>query len=47
MHNLWEYTGMRKSLLSKRIYVLMSACEVKNLTVTNKKAASEARGNSH
>ncbi|XP_028277182.1 mesenteric estrogen-dependent adipogenesis protein [Parambassis ranga] len=27
MHNLWEYTSMRKSLLSKRIYLLMSVCE--------------------
>ncbi|XP_074467052.1 mesenteric estrogen-dependent adipogenesis protein [Sebastes fasciatus] len=42
MHNLWEYTSMRKSLLSKRIYLLMSACE-ENLSVSNKKAANEAR----
>ncbi|KAI3373192.1 hypothetical protein L3Q82_006501 [Scortum barcoo] len=42
MHNLWEYTGVRKSLLSKRIYVLMSACE-EVFSATNKKAASEAR----
>ncbi|XP_026228716.1 mesenteric estrogen-dependent adipogenesis protein isoform X2 [Anabas testudineus] len=27
MHNLWEYSRMRKSLLSKNIYLLMSACE--------------------
>ncbi|KAL7390454.1 hypothetical protein ABVT39_021614 [Epinephelus coioides] len=42
MHNLWEYTSMRKSLLSKRIYLLMSACE-ENLSVANKKAATEPR----
>ncbi|XP_044078088.1 mesenteric estrogen-dependent adipogenesis protein-like [Siniperca chuatsi] len=42
MHNLWEYTSMRKSLLSKRIYLLMSACE-ENLSATNKQAANEAR----
>lgn len=27
MQDLWEYTSMRKSLLSKRIYLLMSVCE--------------------
>nr|XP_046267402.1 mesenteric estrogen-dependent adipogenesis protein-like [Scatophagus argus] len=27
MHDLREYTSMRKSLLSKRIYLLVSACE--------------------
>ncbi|KAM3868682.1 mesenteric estrogen-dependent adipogenesis protein [Diretmus argenteus] len=27
MHNLWEYTRVRRSLLSKRIFLLMSACE--------------------
>ncbi|XP_068572139.1 mesenteric estrogen-dependent adipogenesis protein isoform X2 [Cebidichthys violaceus] len=42
MQNLWEYTSMRKSLLSKRIYLLMSACE-ENCSVSNKKAAKEAR----
>ncbi|XP_049448347.1 mesenteric estrogen-dependent adipogenesis protein-like [Epinephelus fuscoguttatus] len=42
MHNLWEYTSMRKSLLSKRIYLLMSACE-ENLSVANKKAATEPK----
>ncbi|KAM9348891.1 mesenteric estrogen-dependent adipogenesis protein [Symphorus nematophorus] len=42
MHNLWEYTSTRKSLLSKRIYLLMSACE-ENCSVSNKKAANEAR----
>ncbi|XP_028451357.1 mesenteric estrogen-dependent adipogenesis protein isoform X2 [Perca flavescens] len=42
MHNLWEYTSMRKSLLTKRIYLLMSACE-ENFSVTGKKAANEAR----
>lgn len=40
MHNLWEYTSMRNSLLSKRIYLLMSACK-ENLS--DKKAASEVR----
>ncbi|XP_028322681.1 mesenteric estrogen-dependent adipogenesis protein [Gouania willdenowi] len=34
MHNLWEYTSMRRSLLSKRIYLLMSACE-QNVSVNN------------
>uniref|UniRef100_A0A3Q3QJK6 Uncharacterized protein n=1 Tax=Monopterus albus TaxID=43700 RepID=A0A3Q3QJK6_MONAL len=42
MHNLWEYTSMRNSLLSKRIYLLMSACEEK-FSVTHKKAANQAR----
>ncbi|XP_032389928.1 mesenteric estrogen-dependent adipogenesis protein isoform X2 [Etheostoma spectabile] len=42
MHNLWEYTSMRKSLLTKRIYLLMSACE-DNFSVTGKKAAKKAR----
>ncbi|KAK2882014.1 mesenteric estrogen-dependent adipogenesis protein-like isoform X2 [Channa argus] len=42
MHNLWEYTSMRKSLLSKNIYLLVSACEEK-LSASNKSAASEAR----
>ncbi|XP_076606318.1 mesenteric estrogen-dependent adipogenesis protein [Chaetodon auriga] len=42
MHNLWEYTSTRKSLLSKRIYVLMSACE-ESRSVANKKALREAR----
>ncbi|XP_039632630.1 mesenteric estrogen-dependent adipogenesis protein-like isoform X2 [Perca fluviatilis] len=42
MHNLWEYTSMRNSLLTKRIYLLMSACE-DNFSVTGKKAANEAR----
>ncbi|XP_030010942.1 mesenteric estrogen-dependent adipogenesis protein [Sphaeramia orbicularis] len=27
MRSLWEYTRVRKSLLSKRIYLLMSVCE--------------------
>ncbi|XP_018548122.1 mesenteric estrogen-dependent adipogenesis protein [Lates calcarifer] len=39
MHNLWEYTSMRKSLLSKRIYLLMSACK-EDFSATNKKANS-------
>lgn len=39
MHNLWEYTSMRKRLLSKRIYLLMSGCE--NIcSVTNNTAGS-------
>lgn len=38
MHNLWEYARMRKSLLSKKIYLLMSAWE-ETLPVTNKRAA--------
>ncbi|KAM7374466.1 hypothetical protein PAMP_007122 [Pampus punctatissimus] len=40
MHNLWEYTSFRKSLLSKRIYLLMSVCAQ---NVSNKKAASQTR----
>ncbi|XP_070699693.1 mesenteric estrogen-dependent adipogenesis protein [Pempheris klunzingeri] len=43
MQNLWEYTSRRKSLLSKRIYLLVSACQG-NLSVSSRKAASEARG---
>lgn len=42
MQNLWEYTSMRKSLLSKRIYLLVSACE-ENFSVNDKKAANEER----
>ncbi|XP_071362550.1 mesenteric estrogen-dependent adipogenesis protein [Trachinotus anak] len=42
MQNLWEYTSMRKSLLSKRIYLLMSACQ-KNFSTTNRKAATDFR----
>ncbi|KAK9536539.1 hypothetical protein VZT92_006312 [Zoarces viviparus] len=30
MQNFWEYTSMRKSLLSKRVHLLMSACEGTN-----------------
>ncbi|XP_051256705.1 mesenteric estrogen-dependent adipogenesis protein-like isoform X1 [Dicentrarchus labrax] len=41
-HNLWEYTSTRKSLLSKRIYLLVSACE-ETSSVTSKKAANEPR----
>lgn len=44
MHNLWEYTSTRKSLLSKRIYLLMSACQ-ENFSDSNKKAAGETKGN--
>ncbi|XP_034746815.1 mesenteric estrogen-dependent adipogenesis protein-like isoform X2 [Etheostoma cragini] len=46
MHNLWEYTSMRKSLLTKRIYLLMSACE-DNFSETGKKAADKARDGSN
>ncbi|XP_060911041.1 mesenteric estrogen-dependent adipogenesis protein-like [Labrus mixtus] len=42
MQNLWEYTSMRKSLLSKRIYLLVSAYE-ENSSETNKKPNNEAR----
>ncbi|KAG7224575.1 hypothetical protein INR49_011327 [Caranx melampygus] len=42
MHNLWEYTSTRKSLLSKRIYLLMSACQ-ENVSESNYKAAGETR----
>ncbi|XP_071387253.1 mesenteric estrogen-dependent adipogenesis protein [Centroberyx affinis] len=42
MSNLWEYTRVRKSLLSKRIYLLMSACE-ENSSLTSKKAAKEPK----
>ncbi|KAM4547244.1 mesenteric estrogen-dependent adipogenesis protein [Fundulus diaphanus] len=42
MHNLWEYTSMRKSLLSKRIYVLVSLCD-QNLPQPSKKGATEPR----
>lgn len=44
MQNLWEYTSMRKTLLSRRIYLLVSACE-ENCAQTNAKEASGARGN--
>ncbi|XP_056300471.1 mesenteric estrogen-dependent adipogenesis protein-like [Pseudoliparis swirei] len=39
MHNLFEYTSMRNSLLSKRIYLLVSAYEG-----TKKKKKVKARG---
>lgn len=42
MRNLWEYTSTRKSLLSKRIYLLMSARE-EDSSVSNNKAASDSR----
>ncbi|XP_008275566.1 mesenteric estrogen-dependent adipogenesis protein [Stegastes partitus] len=42
MHNLWEYTSIRKSLLSKTVYLLVSACK-ENLSTKNKSAAGEAR----
>ncbi|XP_053187638.1 mesenteric estrogen-dependent adipogenesis protein-like isoform X2 [Scomber japonicus] len=38
VNNLWEYTSFRKSLLSRRIYLLISACE-ENFPVSNRKAA--------
>lgn len=43
MRDLWEYTSTRKSLLSKKIYLLASACEG-NLAEADKKAATKARG---
>uniref|UniRef100_A0A3P9P0Z7 Mesenteric estrogen dependent adipogenesis n=1 Tax=Poecilia reticulata TaxID=8081 RepID=A0A3P9P0Z7_POERE len=43
MHNLWEYTSMRKSLLSKRIYVLVSLCD-QNMLETSKKGPIKPRG---
>ncbi|XP_038563613.1 uncharacterized protein LOC119894962 isoform X2 [Micropterus salmoides] len=48
MHDLWEYTSMRKSLLSKRIYLLGSVCEDKTrkrkkISASKKKAAKQAR----
>lgn len=43
MHNLWEYSSTRKSLLSKEIYLLISACEEQS-SVSNKKAARELSG---
>ncbi|XP_030294184.1 mesenteric estrogen-dependent adipogenesis protein isoform X2 [Sparus aurata] len=42
MQNLWEYTSMRKTLLSRRIYLLVSAYE-ENCAQTNAKEASGAR----
>lgn len=44
VHNLWEYTSTRKSLLSKSIYLLMSASE-ENLAATDKKKDRNDRGN--
>ncbi|KAM8742148.1 mesenteric estrogen-dependent adipogenesis protein [Acanthopagrus schlegelii] len=38
MQNLWEYTSMRKTLLSRRIYLLVAACE-ENCAQTNRKGA--------
>ncbi|XP_008331113.1 mesenteric estrogen-dependent adipogenesis protein [Cynoglossus semilaevis] len=40
MHNLWEYTSLRKSLLSKRIYLLTSACKY-NCDTNNNRAKDE------
>uniref|UniRef100_UPI0037E81668 mesenteric estrogen-dependent adipogenesis protein n=1 Tax=Semicossyphus pulcher TaxID=241346 RepID=UPI0037E81668 len=42
MQNLWEYTSMRKNLLSKRIYLLVSACE-ENSSENDKQAPNKAR----
>ncbi|XP_029924742.1 mesenteric estrogen-dependent adipogenesis protein [Myripristis murdjan] len=42
MHNLWEYTRVRNSLLSKRIYLLMSACE-ESFPLPGKKSAKQPR----
>ncbi|XP_022052749.1 mesenteric estrogen-dependent adipogenesis protein [Acanthochromis polyacanthus] len=41
-NNLWEYTSFRKNLLSKTIYLLVSACE-RNLSENSKNAAGEVR----
>ncbi|KAM4620397.1 mesenteric estrogen-dependent adipogenesis protein [Polymixia lowei] len=43
MHNLWEYTRVRKSLLSKRIYLVMALCE-ENPPLTNKQTAKVPQG---
>ncbi|KAM9729118.1 mesenteric estrogen-dependent adipogenesis protein [Menidia menidia] len=43
VHNLRDYTNLRKSLLSKRIYLLASVCEEK-LPESRKKAAGDVRG---
>ncbi|XP_015235547.1 PREDICTED: mesenteric estrogen-dependent adipogenesis protein [Cyprinodon variegatus] len=42
MHSLWEYTSMRKSLLSKKIYVLVSLCD-QTILETNKKRVVTSR----
>ncbi|KAM4545158.1 mesenteric estrogen-dependent adipogenesis protein [Odontesthes bonariensis] len=42
VHNLWDYTSVRKSLVSKRIYLLSSVCEEK-LAVTKTKEAGGSR----
>ncbi|CAN9501833.1 unnamed protein product [Ophioblennius macclurei] len=42
MQNLWEYTSMRKRLLSKRIYLLVSACQEVH-SKSNKKTGNEIR----
>ncbi|KAK2828304.1 hypothetical protein Q5P01_019338 [Channa striata] len=42
MRNLWEYTRMRKGLLSKSIHLLVSACGA-TLPACSKRAASGAR----
>lgn len=40
VRNLWEYTRIRKSLLSKRIYVLVSLCD-QTMLETNKNGPTE------
>ncbi|XP_055370606.1 uncharacterized protein LOC114869265 isoform X2 [Betta splendens] len=42
MHDLWEYTSTRKSLLSKTVYLLASACEGRPAAAAGK-AASKPR----
>ncbi|KAM8900674.1 mesenteric estrogen-dependent adipogenesis protein [Spinachia spinachia] len=42
MQNLWEYSSMRKSLVSKWIYLLMSACDERS-SVAKRKEGNEAR----
>ncbi|XP_063751332.1 mesenteric estrogen-dependent adipogenesis protein-like isoform X2 [Eleginops maclovinus] len=44
MQNLREYTSMRKSLLSKKICLLVSACE-ENVSVNDENADNGARDN--
>lgn len=43
MHNLWDYTRVRKSLLSKKIYLLVSLCEEMS-SRDNKKPAKYPKG---
>lgn len=45
MRNLWECTRVRQSLLSKRIYLLVTSCD-QNPSVT-KKETKDLKGNTH